>query len=305
MPRKRIAVVGANSYIARNLIHLLRRQPETYELFLYDLGETQADGFGPYVRTDILQEESVRKINFDCDILYLFAGKTGSADGFQDFDTFLKVNEYGLLNLLREYVNRKSRAKIVFPSTRLVYKGRPGKLGEDAGKEFKTIYAMNKFACENYLQMYHRVFGVQYCIFRICVPYGTLTAGASSYGTAGFMLGRARKGEAISLYGRGEMRRTLTYIEDLCCYLTEGALSERCSNDVFNIGGEDYSLREMAEAIARQFGVGIEYREWPDISYRIESGDTVFDASKLEGILGKRYQMTFQQWCESQGKGSV
>lgn len=37
---------------------------------------------------------------------------------------------------------------------------------------------------------------------------------------------------------------------DLCNALIEGALSDACINDVYNIGGEDYSLKEMAELIA-------------------------------------------------------
>ncbi len=300
MSETKIAVVGANSYIARNLICLLNRHPEGYELSLFGREERQADGFGPYRQIDILREESVREIDFESDLIYLFAGKTGRAESFTDFESFLQVNELGLLNLLREYLRRGSKAKIVFPSTRLVYKGGPGRLAEDAEKEFKTIYAMNKYACENYLQMYHRAFGVRYCVFRICVPYGTLAEGASSHGTAEFMLEKARKGENISLYGRGEVRRTLTYIGDLCRCLLLGGLSDRCQNDVFNIGGEDYSLKEMAGLIAERFGTGVEFREWPELSLRIESGDTVFDASKLEAVLGKPYRMRFADWCRQE-----
>ena len=82
----------------------------------------------------------------------------------------------------------KSTAKIVFPSTRLVYKGKDEPLLENDTKEFKTIYSINKYACEQYLKMYSDVFDIRYCIFRICVPYGSLLDGVSSYGTAEFFI---------------------------------------------------------------------------------------------------------------------
>lgn len=189
-----------------------------------------------------------------------------------------------------------SSAKLVFPSTRLVYRGNEEPLKEDAEKEFKTVYAMNKYACEQYLKMYADVFGLSYCIFRICVPYGSLLEGVSSYGTAEFFIGRAAEGNNISLYGRGEVKRTLTYIGDLCRTIIEGALSDECSDDVYNIGGETYSLFEMADRIAKKYGVGVEYTPWPEKAFKIESGSTVFDSGKLDGILGNLRRMTFEKW---------
>jgi len=197
---------------------------------------------------------------------------------------------------LTVYLEQQSRAKIIFPSTRLVYKGKAGLLKEDSEKEFKTVYAVNKFACEQYLKMYANVYGVKYCIFRICVPYGTLVPGASSYGTAEFMIDRARRGENIALFGDGKIRRTLTYIEDLCKTLIFGALSPDCENGIFNVGGEDYSLCDMADLIAEKFNVSVGYEDWPETALKIESGDTVFDSGKLDRSLGHIRNLTFKEW---------
>ncbi len=294
---KKAAVIGANSYIARNLIAVLREHYPGTGLKLYGLAEAHADGAEEYRRLDMTDPEQTAGLDLDCDAVFFFTGKTGTANGFDDYETFVRVNEIALLNLLNEYRRQGSSAKIIFPSTRLVYQGRPGMLSEDAEKEFKTIYAVNKFACEQYLEQYHRMFGVRYCVFRICVPYGTLVPGASSYGTAEFMIDRASKGQDISLYGDGSVRRTLTYVGDIARALIEGACSEACANDVFNVGGEDYSLREMAELIAPKFGVGVVYTDWPEAALKIESGDTVFDDSKLRSALRFRYGMTFAEWC--------
>ncbi len=296
MMKKKISVIGANSYIGRNLTSVILKKSELYDIFLYDRNENQVDGISNYKCIDILSADSVKNINFDVDIIYMFVGKTGSANGFQDFQSFIDINELALLNILTEYVRQKSTAKIVFPSTRLVYKGKHGSLDENAEKESKTIYAVNKWACEKYLEIYHRVFGVNYIILRLCVPYGTLVPGAFSYGTAEFMLKQAMRGQNITLYGDGSPRRTLTYMGDLCDILLEAALSPIIKNDVYNIGGEDYSLKDMAELIALKYQVAVEMVEWPELSKKIESGDTVFNSLKLDNLLHIQYKETFERW---------
>ena len=298
---KKIAVLGANGYIARNLIYFLKKDYSDYELTLYGIESESVDHYENYKIVDMTDRESVKKIDLTCDIIFMMVGRTGSTNGFEEYDSFLDINERTLLNLLSEYHNQGSKAKIVFPSTRLVYKGKPGPQKENAEKEFKTIYAINKFACEQYLEQFHRVYGIQYSIFRVCIPYGTLVPEASSYGTAEFMLKKATNGENISLYGDGSVRRTLTYMGDLCKTLITGAISEKCINDIFNIGGEDYSLKEMAELIAKKYGVGIDYTPWPEVAQKIESGDTVFDSTKLDGIIGSLTTSRFSEWVHYLG----
>lgn len=295
---KKVAVLGANGYIARNLIYVLKRDYPDFELVLYGREEPFLDGEGNYYAIDMTDVDSVKGIDLDVDIIFMFVGRTGSANGFDEYDSFIDINERTLLNLLSEYRRQRSKARIIYPSTRLVYKGKLGPLKEDAEKEFKTVYAINKFACEQFLEQYHRVYDVQYTILRICIPYGTLIPEASSYGTAEFMLSKATKGENISLYGDGSVRRTLTYMDDLCVSMIEAALSEDCANDVFNVGGEDYSLKEMAELIAQKYSVNVDYVPWPDVAEKIESGDTVFDSSKLDALIGPYTKSKFTEWVK-------
>ena len=294
--KKTVTIIGANSYIARNLIHVLKQRDDITIAGLYDRDPKHADGEEKYEQVDLFSEESINKINFCVDLIFHFVGKTGSYNGFSDHNAFINVNEVSLLNILDAYRKQNSKAELIFPSTRLVYKGRAGLLKEDDDKEFKTIYSINKYACETYLQQYHRMFGVDYCIFRICVPYGSLVENAVSYGTAEMMLSKAQEGKNIVLYGNGEVRRTITYIGDLCNCLIAGSLSDRCRNDVFNIGGENYSLKEMGTLIAKNYGVDVDYIDWPTDAKKIESGDTVFDDKKLSDIINYKMQMTFEEW---------
>lgn len=46
------------------------------------------------------------------------------------------------------------------------------------------------------------------------------------------------------------------------CFLRHAdtrSVSDECMNDGYNVDGEDCSLKEMAEIIAREYSIGIEY----------------------------------------------
>lgn len=292
----KIGIVGSNGYISRNLYQHLNKKGISSEIKLYDIDEYSIDGVQNYSQINILNKQDINKIDYDCDILFFMVGKTGTRAGFDDYEMFVSINEIGLLNFIDEYRKQKSKAKIIFPSTRLIYKGSNLPLKEDAPKESKTIYAINKYACENYLSMYSVMFDIKYCIFRICVPYGTMIEGASSYGTAEFMIKNAIEQKKITIYGDGEIRRTFTHINDLCEAMITGAVSDKCVNDVFNIGGENHSLKEMAEMVASKYGASIEYVPWPDNALKIESGSTVFNDDKFVHATGFEYQFSFKEW---------
>ncbi len=297
-----IAVIGANSYIARNLIRVNRLDGGP-ELSLYGRRPAQLDGEGPYAQIDMLSRCDMEKAVEGHSVIFFFTGKMGTLDGFETPDTYIDINEKMLLNLLNACREKNRDAKIVFPSTRLVYKGATQELREDAEKEFLTPYAIQKFACEQYLKMYQNMFGLHYAVLRIGVPYGSLIGPANSYGTLGFFEKQAKEKGVISVYGTGEQKRTFTYIEDLCRFLLASGRDERCVDDVYNVGGEALSIRQIAEKIAMLYQAKVASTPWPESACKVESGDTVFDSTKLEGILGLRPSMSMNRWLACAGAG--
>ena len=293
---KKIVIIGCNSYIARNLIYVLKNRFPSATLLLYDYQENQFDGYENYHQVNTLSLQSVCEIDFHCDFIFVFTGKTGTMSSFDSPCDYVDINEKSLLNILIAYRKKHSDAVVVYPSTRLVYKGTASPIKEEAEKDFKTIYSISKFACENYLRQFNCVYGVKFIIFRICVPYGSLIDNASSYGTCEYMLQKARNGEKIVLYGTGEQRRTFTFIEDVCNVLIDGSLHNECLNNIFNVGGEALSLVEVALMIDSFFHNGVDFVPWPKEQYLIESGDTVFDDRKISKILKCSRTKTFKEW---------
>ena len=279
---KRCAVIGACGYIGKHLVWYLK---EKYGIIadIYDVCESNLPDFN---QVDLTDKESVQKINLDVDYIFLFAGLTGTYAGFDKYELYTSVNEIGLLNLLDAIRTSVHRPKVVVPSTRLIYKGEDKPLKEDDEKETKTIYAVNKLACEGLLYAYKQSFDIPYTIFRICIPYGNLLSDDYSFGTVGFFIKQSKAGKDITLYGGGNIKRTFTHMEDLCYQIIEGAFANESNVNIYNVGGQTISLYEAANLIAEKFGVGVVAVPWPERDLRIESSHTYFDDKKITDLLG-------------------
>ena len=288
-------IIGANGYIGRNLTYYLKSLHE--ELFCFDIQYKSVDYLNNYNQLDITNYKSVSELNLSVDYIYMFAGLTGTSEGFDSYDKYIDINEKGLLNLLTRMKETGSSARIIFPSTRLVYKGRSNvSLKEDSEKETNTLYALNKLACEYLLAMYKNAFGVNYTVFRICVPYGSLIQSETSYGTIGFFLQKAMKSQNIILFGNGLLRRTFTNVSDICRKIHSAIQYDESNGKIYNIGGENLSLLDVASRIAQKYSIHVEFTEWPTLTYKIESGDTVFDSTLLDELVKDNYRCSFHQW---------
>lgn len=275
------AIVGANGYIGKHLVKYLQKYNAIIEC--YDMA--QESNLPNYKRVDITDKQSINSINLDVDYIFMFAGLTGTYVGFDKFDDYININERGLCNLLNVIRNSSFRPKVIFPSTRLVYKGDDRPLKEEDEKESKTIYAANKLACEGYLKAYHDSFDIPYTIFRICLPYGNLLSSDYSFGTVGFFIKQAKAGNNITLYGGGTIKRTFTHMEDLCYQIVEAAFRAESNGQIYNVGGETLSLHDAAEIIANKYGTNVVAVPWPEKDLRIESDHTYFDDSKIQSLL--------------------
>lgn len=277
----RCAVIGGKGFIGKHLVYYLQR--EGHQVASYDIVESEEEG---YTRIDMTDVNSVAAMNLDVDYVFMFAGLTGTYVGFDAYEKYVAINEMALLNLLDAIRKSPYQPKVIFPSTRLVYKGVDKPLKEEDEKESKTIYATNKIACEGYLQAYRDSFDIPYTVFRICIPYGNLLNNDYSFGTVGFFIKQAKAGKDITLYGGGTIKRTFTHMEDLCYQVIEGAFAKESDGGIYNVGGETLSLKEAAEIIAGIYGVKVTAVPWSERDLRIESDHTYFDDTKIQALLG-------------------
>lgn len=289
----KVAIIGGRGFIGKHLDYYLRKRG--VNSYVYDIEELKQ----PFYKSiDITQSSSLTSVDFDVDYIFMFAGLTGTYAGFDAYEKYVAINELGLLNLLNAIRKSQYRPKVIFPSTRLVYRGKDKPLKEEDEKDFKTIYAANKIACEGYLKAYYDSFDIPYTVFRICIPYGNLLSSDYSFGTVGFFIKQAMAGKDITLYGGGSIKRTFTHMEDLCRQVIEGALKAESNGEIYNIGGETLSLYDAAEIIAKKYGVNVTAVPWPERDLRIESDHTYFDDTKIQALLGGMTYKRFEDFSK-------
>ncbi|SHF95441.1 UDP-glucose 4-epimerase [Bacteroides faecichinchillae] len=279
----KVAIIGSKGYIGRHLVWYLKEHKGIIAEE-YDIVDSHEEY---YHKVNMLEKEAVAGINLNVDYIFMMTGLTGTKAGFDSYERFVDINEIGLLNLLDAIRKSPYRPKVVFPSTRLVYKGVDKALKEEDEKDTKTIYAANKIACEGYLKAYSYNFDISFTVFRICVPYGNMLDDNYSFGTVGFFIKMASEGKDITMYGGGTNKRTFTHLYDICYQMVEGAMNPASDNQIYNVGGETHSLHDAAEIFAEKYGVNVVAVPWPEADLRLESGHTYFDDSRIQSLLGE------------------
>jgi len=290
---KKAILFGANGYLGRHIAYFLKQQQ--IEFIPTGSAATSIDNYDNYLQIDITSKEDLQQLDFNVDYVFAFAGLTGTGSSLEIIEEFTKANEQGLANVIA-CCEAGNVVRLVFPSTRLVYKGIENTpLIEGSEKEAKTIYAKNKIACEELLVQSK----VGYTVFRICVPYGNLIDSNYSYGTIGFFIGKASKGENITIYGDGSLKRTFTHVSDIIQVILQSIKLDKTINTVYNIGSNDtLSLLEVARLVGDKYGVDVEFVEWPEAALKIESGDTIFDDEKLLQATNYQYKNTLTGWLK-------
>lgn len=288
MNSKSVAVIGCNGYLGRHIVRSL--QCDGFSCCGYDMHESASADCRIYRQCDITRQDFWLSLNPLNHVAIVFlAGLSGVEKSFVEPERFLSVNVMGLLRLLESLKGLGSAApRIIFTSSRLVYEG-GGEVGESASRMARSVYAATKIACEELLSAYHSRYGIPYIVLRICVPYGNLVSKDYSYGTMGFFLNRVRQGVPITIWGDGSIRKTYTYIGDIC-KIVSGMCSRSLPSGIFNVGGHDYSLREVAELVIEKFGGSFETIPYPEEAQKVEMGNISLLSNKLDGLMDLHYE---------------
>jgi len=245
-----------------------------------------------FFKGDIRNAAAVEQAVAGCDFIFHFAGKSGPADSTASPIEDLDVNCRGLLILLEACRSVAPSAKVVFPSSRLVYgPNLPVPVAETAPLAPISIYGTHKLAAEGYLRIYSRLYGLKAVTVRLTNPYGPFQRPEQNrYGIVNWFVHQALKDQALTVYGDGQQLRDYVYIDDAVEAMLMAGTNPACDNLAINVGaGRPTSFVEMAELVIQLTGTGrIEHVPWPEVEARVETGDFVADTSLIEKTLGWR-----------------
>ena len=206
----------------------------------------------------------------------------------------LEVNAGGTLNLLKKAQEHSVR-KFVHASTGSVY-GEPRifPTTEDHPFEPVSYYGVSKLAGERYVDVFHRLYGLDTTILRYFHVYGPRQESNEFGGVVSIFLRRITEGLNPIVFGHGEQVRSFTYVNDLVETNIRAATDRRATGEAFNVAsGIRVTINQLADGMLEILDV--------DGKLEVEHGEPLigdimeFDVSnaKVRELLGMRFEQDF------------
>ncbi len=245
----RVLVTGGTGFIGRYVVaDLLAHGHEVTSL----ARSAAPSGWKPrHLQLDVLSPEA-RAAAAAADGVVHLAGLPDVAYSMAEPYTSSLVNAAGTLNVLEGA--RASGARVVLASTQRVYARSAAPLPEDAPLAADNPYAVSKRVAEEWLAMYHALYGVPTVALRGFSIYGPgqLVRGGSS-GVLSILAQRARAGLPLEI--DSPALRDFVYVEDAATAIRLALAVPRAVGNVYNVGcGVATALVDLAALVRTATG---------------------------------------------------
>jgi dTDP-glucose 4,6-dehydratase/UDP-glucose 4-epimerase len=239
---------------------------------------------------DIRDEAAMRRLISGKDYLFNLAAQTSHVDSMNDPRADLEINTAGQVAILEACRADNAGIKIVLTSTRQFY-GKPDYLPVDEKHPIRPpdVNGINKLAGEQYHLLYHRVYGMRTCALRLTNTYGPRMRAKDARQTfVGIWIRQIVEGNPITVFGDGEQRRDLNYVDDCVEALLAAASSDVADGKAYNLGSDEVvTLKELAGMMAGlKKGGSYELLPFPAERKAIDIGDYYGDFSLIKRELG-------------------
>ncbi len=251
---------------------------------------------------DIRDRSGIAYLVRNRDYIFNLAGQVSHIDSMKDPMTDLEINCRSQLSLLEACRENNPDVRIVFACTRQVY-GKPNYIPVDEGHPVSPtdVNGINKMAGEWYHIMYDRIYGVRSVSLRLTNTYGPrLLMKHNRQGFIPWFIRQAMDGEEITLFGNGQQKRDLNFVDDVVEAFLLAASSDEAYGQIYNLGGkEPVTLLELTEKIIETAGSGsYVMRPFPPEKKRIDIGDYWGDYQKINAGLGWEPRVPLEEGLE-------
>lgn len=299
----RILITGGAGFIGS---HLVERLAAKNELRLLDtLHRNALSGTGlealpsvELIRGDVLDRAAVDRAIDGCNAVIHLASIAGVDTVMRIPVQTMRVSLLGTANLLEAAVDQPDMRRFIDFSTSEVFgryaynvtEGDVTSLG--AVGEARWTYSVAKLATEHLCLCYHRERGLPAMAVRPFNIYGPRQVGE---GAVHHFIGRALKGEPLTIHNDGGQIRAWCYVDDIVDGIGLCLSSDRAAGHTFNIGNprSTVTIYNLAREIVRLSSSGstIEHVRWdhPDVELRIPNVD------KARDLLGFEPQIDLEE----------
>jgi len=248
----RVLVTGGSGFIGSHVVDKLRARG--HEPVIYDLRPSlwHEKGSVDTVLGSITDREALERALHSCDAVAHLAAVADVNDVHASPEDAERVNARGTVAVL-EAARRAGVKRIVYASTIWVYSDCiPEEVDEDTLLPAPShLYTSTKLAGELYCKAYQELYGIDFTILRFGIPYGPRAREAAVIPA---FVGKALRGEPLTLAGDGSQSRRFVYVEDLADGVALG-LGEVARNRVYNLASnENVTIKQIAETVRDLLG---------------------------------------------------
>jgi len=239
---------------------------------------------------DVRDEYSMDYLVRGQDFIFNLAGQLSHLDSMKNPYTDLEINCRSQLSILEACRKNNPQVRLIYSGTRQVY-GKPHYLPVDEKHlvDPVDVNGVNKVAGEWYHIVYHRAYGLRATSLRLTNTYGPRMRVVDARQTfLGIWIRRLIEGEEILIYGDGEQKRDLNYVDDVVEVLLMTAANDMTIGEIYNLGGDEIvPLKTLAQLlIEANDGRGISRLiPFPPEQKAIDIGDYYGDYSKIKQAL--------------------
>jgi UDP-glucose 4-epimerase len=215
--------------------------------------------------------------------------RTSNEDPVHDLESNLTAT-VRLLDLARI----SGVTRIVFASSGGTVYGVPNTVPVAEHHETRPIssYGIHKLAIERYLDLYYRLYGIDYRVLRISNAFGERQHPNGSQGAVTVFLDKALRRQEIDVWGDGSVVRDYVYVRDVAIAFCQAARHAGMGR-TFNIGtGRGISVNDLLSSIEALLGVPVSRRYLATRPFDVPIN--VLDVSLAAEHLGWRPQHSFE-----------
>jgi UDP-glucose 4-epimerase len=206
-----------------------------------------------FAEGDVRDINLVRKTLKDVDVVFHEAALANVALSVKDPITTNQVNVEGTLNLLKASTDLNVK-RFIFASSAAVYGATSSPQKRENDRLNPTSpYGVSKLASENYVRVFHRLYGLKTVCLRYFNVYGPrqrVDVQGSYGGVISIFINRILKDMPPIVQGDGQQTRDFVYVEDVVEANMLAIGSENAAGEAFNIGtGKNISITQVVEIL--------------------------------------------------------
>lgn len=292
-------IIGGLGFIGSNIAKELIKKEEVTILTNDTAGIFRLNKNKPKIIIgSILDINLLKEATKDQDFILNFAALLDPVLSKENKNLSFEIDVLGQKNVLEACKLVNKNAKIIFPSSRLVY-GKPTELPIKETHQLKPIsdYAKNKVLAENLCEEYNKKYNINSVILRMPQPYGPRQQVKHHVGISGYLIRKALQGDIITIFGDGSQLRDYPYIEDIVKAIIKICKSNKTNNKIYNLGsGTGFRFKDFVNLIIKITGTGkTENIPFPEEHLKYETGSIVLDITKIKNDIKWQPETTLEQ----------